>query len=96
MFAAGLSCRFRAPHKSKSRCSKLVVDREVVGDPELLLGTWAGHLELSKSRVDAMPGLEVLQGQVDILVSQSYQNEMLLDTPFSAEEVSVAIAKIEE
>ena len=41
-----------------------------------------------------MPGLEVLQRQVDMLVSQSYQNEMLLDTPFSAEEVSVAIAKL--
>ena len=43
-----------------------------------------------------MPGLDVLQKQVDMLVSQSYHNEMLLDTPFSAEEVSVAIAKIEE
>ena len=42
-----------------------------------------------------MPGLEVLQGQVDMLVSQSYHNEeMLLDTPFSAEEVSVVIAKL--
>ena len=41
MFAAGLSCRFRAPHKSKSWCSKLVVDGEVIGDPESLLGTWA-------------------------------------------------------
>jgi len=96
MFAAGLSCRFRAPHKSKSQCSKLVVDGEVVGDPESLLGAWAGHFsELSKSRVDAMPGLEVLQRQVNMLVSRSYQNEeMLLDTPFSAEEVSVAIAKL--
>jgi len=34
------------------------------------------------------------QRQVDMLMTQSYQNEMLLDIPFSAEEVSVVITKL--
>ena len=81
MFAAGCGNMFRTPQRSKSQCSKLVVDGEVVSDPESLLGVWAGHFSgLCKSRGDVLPGLKELQERTEMLVPQSEMNEeMLLD-----------------
>ena len=62
-----------------------------VGDTESLLREWTGHFsKLAKSKVVTMPGLVELQGKVEVLASQSAENEeMLLDVPFSAEEVAI-------
>ena len=97
MFAVGSRGRFRAPHRGKSRCTRLVVDGgEVVSDPESLLQVWASHLsQLCKSRGDDLPGLEALKERMDLLALQSNRSEeVLLDVPFSSEEVSAAIEKL--
>lgn len=45
--------------------------------------------------MDAIPGLQALQNEMEVLASKSFQNEkMLLDVLFSAEEVSAAVAKL--
>ena len=41
------------PQRRKSRCSKLVVDGDVIWDPESLLKIWVDHFQrLTKSRLD--------------------------------------------
>ena len=87
MFTAGSGYRFETPQRSKSQCSKLVVDGEVISDPESLLGVWADHFPgLCKSRGDGLPH------KMEMLVAESNRNEeMLLDVPFSAEEISAAL-----
>ena len=96
MFAAGNGSRFRTPLQRKSRCSKLMVEGEIIGDTESLLREWTGHFsKLAKSKVVTMPGLVELQGKVEVLSSQSAENEeMLLDVPFSAEEVAAAVKRL--
>ena len=96
MFAAGNGSRFRTPLQRKSRCSKLMVEGEIIGDTEPLLREWTGHFsKLAKSKVVTMPGLVELQGKVEVLASQSAENEeMLLDVPFSAEEVAAAVKRL--
>ena len=93
MFASGNPYRFSSPLRRKSRCCKLVVDGEVVSDPEVLLGKWVEHFSTwARSRRESTPGLNELQMRVDRLASES--DEMLLDVPFSAEEVSRAVSKL--
>jgi len=95
MFASGNRFRFRTPRRRK-RCCKLVVDGKVVSDPEVLIGEWVEHFrELAKSRRDGTSGLEELQQKVDGLALESLGNEdMLLDVPFSAEEVAAAVGRL--
>ena len=70
---------------------------DVVSDPEVLLDVWVKHFsELAKSRQDEMPGMAELQQKVQRLASASMGNkDMLLDVPFSAEEVSAAVSKLQ-
>ena len=70
---------------------------DVVSDPEVLLDVWVKHFsELAKSRQDEMPGMAELQQKVQRLASASMGNkDMLLDVPFSAEEVSAAVLKLQ-
>ena len=65
----------------------------VVSALEHLLGAWARHFsELGCSKVDTTPGLQALQNEMEVLASKSFQNEeMLLDVPFSSEDVSAAV-----
>jgi len=95
MFASGNRFRFRTPRQRK-RCCKLVVDGKVVSNPEVLIGEWVEHFrELAKSRRDGTSGLEELQQKVDDLALESLGNEdMLLDVPFSAEEVAAAVGRL--
>ena len=44
--------------------------------------------------MDAIPGLQALQNEMEVLASTSFQNEMLMDVQFSAEEVAAAVAKL--
>ena len=69
---------------------------DVVSDPEVLLDVWVKHFsELAKSRQDEMLGMAELQQKVQRLASASMGNkDMLLDVPFSAEEVSAAVSKL--
>lgn len=75
---------------------KLVVDGEVVSDPEVLLGKWAEHFSrLAQSRSGVLPGLAELQRKMDGLALESLGNDdMLLDVPFSADEVAAAVSKL--
>ena len=42
--------------------------------------------------MDATPGLQALQNEMEVLASDFFQNEkMLLDVPFSSEDVSAAV-----
>ena len=69
----------------------------VVSDPEVLLDVWVKHFsELVKSRQVEMPGMAELQRKVQRLALESMGNEdMPLDVPFSAEEVSAAVSKLQ-
>ena len=82
--------RFNTPMR-KSRCGKLVVNGEVVSDPEVLLDVWVKHFsELAKLRQDEMPGMAELQRKVQGLALESMGNEdMLLDVSFLAEVLAV-------
>ncbi len=95
MFATREGSRFRTP-QLRSRCSKLVVEGKIISEPQSLLDFWREHFSrLAKSNVDALPGLMELQVKVEELASDSHKNEeMLLDKPFSAEEVSRAVASL--
>ena len=95
MFASGNRFSFSTPRQRK-RCCKLVVGGKVVSDPEVLIGKWVEHFrELVKSRRDGTSGLEELQQKVDGLALESLGNEdMLLDVPFSAEEVAASVGRL--
>ena len=57
---------------------------------------WAGLFSgVCKSKGDVLPGLKELQERTEMLVPQSEMNEeVLLDVPFSAEEVSAALMRL--
>jgi len=66
MFKRKDNRRFRAPHRMKSRCSKLRVDGEVLSNKDDLLGAWANHFsKLSKSRVLSDEGLKQLGNKIN-------------------------------
>ena len=98
MFAAGDGRRFKSPQRRKSRCAKLAVGGggDIVQDPETLLQVWVEHFQkLAKSRVESIPDLCELKRRVEILESQSHVNEeMLLDVPFTVDEVMRAIMRL--
>ena len=95
MFADGARSRFRLPGK-KNRCSKLIVDGEVISSPQSLMEVWAQYFSnLAKSKVDESPGLQELQQTVNALAMQSLGIEdHLLDASFTAEKVGFAIRKL--
>ena len=67
---------------------------EVITEPESLMRVWADHFsELCKSRAVSMPGLADLQDKIELMASQSIENEELfLDDPFTTEEVVTAVS----
>ena len=98
LFVAQDGRRFTTPQRRKARCSKLVVGREMVQDPDSLLQIWAEHFEkLAESRLgDTFDGANRRE-KVRMLESQSLMNEeYLLDVPFTAEEVSRAVSRLKK
>ena len=96
MFAAGERSRFRLPGRKNNRCSKLIVDVEVISSPQSLMEVWAQYFSnLAKFKVDESPRLQELQQTVDALAMQSLgMEDHLLDASFPAEEVGFAIRKL--
>ena len=96
MFRTGDVRRFRTPLRKKKKCSKLVVNGKVVSDQNELLEVWRQHFSrLSKSRGDEVPELLVQKEKMASLELKSIWNEEgLLDIPFSLEEVKGAITKL--
>ena len=88
--------RFRAPHRMKSRCSKLRMNGEVLSNKDNLLGAWADHFsKLSKSREHSEDGLKQLGNKINDLEIASLSNEEhILDVPFTLEEVKFAVKKL--
>ena len=88
MFTAGARSHFRLPGRKNNRCSKLIVDGEVISSPQSLMEVWARHFSnLAKLKVGEFPGLQELQQTVDALAMQSPDMEdHLLDASFTAEE----------
>ena len=88
MFAAGVRIRFRLPGRKNNRCSKLIVDGEVISSPQSLMEVWVQYFSnLTKSKVDESPGLQELQQTVDAMAMQSLGTEdHLLDASFTVEE----------
>ena len=95
-FAAGARSHFRLPGRMNKRCSKLIVDGEVISSPQSLMEVWAQNFSnLTMSKVGESPGLQELQQTVDALAMQSLgMEDHLLDASFTAEEVSFAIRKL--
>ena len=57
MFAAGARSRSRLPGR-KNRCSKLIVDGEVISSPQPLMEVWAQYFRnLAKLKAGESPGL---------------------------------------
>ena len=96
MFLQKDNKRFHAPHRKKSRTSKLRVNGEVLSKRSDLLGAWADHFgKLSTSHVDSEDGLKQLANKLTNLETASLSNEeCILDVPFSLEEVELAIKKL--
>ena len=98
LFSSRAPHRFKVPgsHSMQSKCSKLMVNGNIVSAQSELLQTWAGHFEgLSKSCADSCSGIRVLEDKVSQLAIQSFSTyEGLLDTDFSAEEVATAVARL--
>lgn len=80
-------------------CSRLMVDGEVVSDPQLLMEAWLhhfGNLDI-KSQIDDCPELLLLQKRIETLASQSLENgEYFLDVPFVDEEVGNAVRRLKK
>ena len=72
MFASGNRRRFNTPAWKKSRCSKLVVNGEVVSDPEVLLEVSMKHFcKSAKSRGDVRFGRAAAEsGWIGIIVDR--------------------------
>ena len=89
IFRSGARNCFRAPNKRKPRCSKLKVGNDLVTNKEDLLRIWADHFtELSKSKINDSEGLQRLNDKVQSLYNIPLSNEeYLLDTPFTVEEL---------
>ena len=86
------------PQRKKAQCSKLFVDGEVVQDPETLLKVCVSHFrKLAELRLDETDKGKDLQEKIKVLENQSHQNEeFLLDVPFTADEVSRAVARLKK
>ena len=96
LFRSGSGNRFCAPHKRKPRCSKLKVGNQLITDKEDLLHIWADYFTmLSKSKIKDTEGLQHLNDKVQSLYNSSLSNEeYILDTPFTLEELMKAIDKL--
>ena len=94
LFSSQDGRRFKSPNRKKFGCSKLVVDGDAVHDSEMLLTIWVDHFQkLAESQLRDTPTNEKMK----FLEMQSHMNEeFLLDTSFTAEEVSRAIAKLKK
>ena len=83
MFAARDGMRFKTPQQ-KSRCAKLAMGGEVVQDPEVLIPTE----HMTKSRIEITPDQCELKQKVEEMETLSHEHEeLLLDMPFTVEEV---------
>ena len=96
LFRSGSGNRFCAPHKRKPRCSKLKVGNQLITDKEDLLHIWADYFAmLSKSKIKDTEGLQHLNDKVQSLYNSSLSNEeYILDTPFTLEELMKTIDKL--
>ena len=95
MFQSGNRYRFCTPKRRGLGC-RLRVNGNVISDCQEVLAICTDHLgTLAQSRVGTEPELQKLEHKVAELLSESYKNdEMLLDVPFCAEEVAVAVKKL--
>ena len=82
--------------KGKRQATTLRVNQVVTSDTNTIMTTWEQHFrELSRSKEEEFPILADLKEQVDSLFKRSLENEeMLLDTPFTAEEVDNALRRL--
>ena len=72
------------------------VGNDLVTDKEDLLRIWASYFtELSQSKIDESEDLQLLSNKVESLYEASLANEEhLLDTPFTVEELEQTLGKL--
>ena len=82
--------------KEKRQATTLRVNQVVTSDTNTIMTTWEQHFrELNSSKEEEFPILADLKERVDSLFKRSLENEeMLLDTPFTAEEVDNALRRL--
>ena len=92
--ACALVTRFKLP-KKVTHCTSLLIDGEVIRDPEKVLQAWSNHFrQLSSFHEDDFPVLDQYKRLVEEMSRQSKtndDNEMILDVPFTLEEVDGAV-----
>ena len=77
----------------------MIVDEEVVQDPERLLKVWANHFRVlaESSLSDGHGNSDEWVEKIKRLEALSYENEeYLLDVPFTSDEVSRAVHKLKK
>ena len=79
----------------KNGGGSLLIEGSITSDPSIVLPHWADHFtSLSQSRCPDNPNLQMFSVSIHKLELQTYSDEeLILDTPFSPEEVSAAIYK---
>ena len=95
MFRHHDSSRFRMPGKQKSRCFKLRVRGKILSDPKELLAAWSSHFRMPSESCRDAPGMPELKDNIEVMAVRLHANEeAILDSPFTVEEVAGAMKKL--
>ncbi len=89
--------RFQRPGRRKATPSKLRINGEVVTDKHKLLDSWVNHFSsLATSLSESNPALAQRLVDIEELLGKSFTDEeFILDTPFTIEEVDAAVSKLQ-
>ena len=96
MFSQKHPQRFRSRNESKHIPEKLLVNGNLITDPEALLSTWASHFEAQgHSQLSSNDFLKDVHSKVQDLEYGSFcENDEVLDVPFDVEEVEHALKRL--
>lgn len=91
MFASRDNTYFHLSGRRNNGCTWLKVGGNTLSDPAALCKVWLHHFEeLAKSNLDLHSGLTRLERE-SLTVQSAKNEEYLLDTPFTAAEVCLAV-----
>ena len=88
--------RFRVHRKGTPGGSRLLINDNISTNQKDIIAAWATHFEtLGVSKLAKSASLQQLLPSINLLQTASIQNEdLILDTPVTFEEIEVAVAKL--